>query len=89
MRAACSRTRPGGHSPHTQDGAVIAALTLSLAALTVITRKVLAKFVVPAYVYWPHRTTVALGMSWFCRDSLALATRIQRGALLLLSVLSC
>jgi cytochrome c oxidase assembly protein subunit 15 len=72
-------------------GAVIAALTLSLAALTVITRKVLAKFVLPAHVVLAALALqLALGMSMVLQGfPLALATAHTAGAaLLLLSVLT-
>jgi cytochrome c oxidase assembly protein subunit 15 len=72
-------------------GAVIAALTLTLAALTVITRKVLAKFALPAYaVLAALALQLTIGVSMVLRGfPLALATAHTAGAaLLLLSVLA-
>jgi heme a synthase len=72
-------------------GALIATLTLALAALTVITRKVLAKFVLPAYaVLAALALQLTIGVSMVLRGfPLALATAHTAGAaLLLLSVLA-
>ncbi len=72
-------------------GALIAALALALAALTVITRKVLAKFAVPAYlVLAALALQVTIGISMVLRGfPLGLATAHTAGAaLLLLSVLA-
>jgi cytochrome c oxidase assembly protein subunit 15 len=72
-------------------GAFIAALTLTLAALTVITRKVLAKFAVAAYVVLAALALqLTIGMSLVLRGfPLWLATAHTAGAaLLLLSVLA-
>ena len=72
-------------------GALIATLTLSLAALTVITRKVLAKFVWPAYaVLAALALQLTIGISMVLRGfPLTLATAHTAGAaLLLLSVLA-
>jgi cytochrome c oxidase assembly protein subunit 15 len=72
-------------------GALIAALTLALAALTVITRKVLAKFAVSAYVLLGALALqLTIGVSMVLRGfPLVLATAHTAGAaLLLLSVLA-
>jgi cytochrome c oxidase assembly protein subunit 15 len=72
-------------------GALIATLTLALAAITVITRKVLAKFVLPAYaVLAALALQLTIGVSMVLRGfPLALATAHTAGAaLLLLSVLA-
>lgn len=72
-------------------GALIATLTLTLAAITVITRKVLAKFVLPAYAVLAALTLqLTIGVSMVLRGfPLWLATAHTAGAaLLLLSVLA-
>src|ERR1700730_9543667 len=72
-------------------GALIATLTLSLAALTVLTRRVLAKFVLPAcFVLAALVLQLTIGVSMVLRGfPLALATAHTAGAaLLLLSVLA-
>jgi cytochrome c oxidase assembly protein subunit 15 len=72
-------------------GALIATLTLSLAALTVLTRRVLAKLVLPAYfVLAALILQLTIGISMVLRGfPLQLATAHTAGAaLLLLSVLA-
>jgi cytochrome c oxidase assembly protein subunit 15 len=72
-------------------GALIATLTLSLAALTVLTRRVLAKFALPAYlVLAALLLQLTIGVSMVLRGfPLQLATAHTAGAaLLLLSVLT-
>jgi cytochrome c oxidase assembly protein subunit 15 len=72
-------------------GALIATLTLSLAALTVLSRRVLAKFVLPAYlVLAALALQLTIGISMVLRGfPLLLATAHTAGAaLLLLSVLA-
>jgi heme a synthase len=72
-------------------GALIATLTLSLAALTVLTRRVLAKFVLPAWlVLAALLLQLTIGVSMVMRGfPLPLATAHTAGAaLLLLSVLA-
>ena len=72
-------------------GALIATLTLSLAAVMVITRRMLAKFVVPAYcVMAALALQLTIGISMVLRGfPLGLATAHTAGAaLLLLSVLA-
>lgn len=72
-------------------GALIVTLALSLAALTVLTRRVLAKFVLPAYaVMAALALQLTIGVSMVLRGfPLALATAHTAGAaLLLLSVLA-
>jgi cytochrome c oxidase assembly protein subunit 15 len=72
-------------------GALIATLTLSLAALTVLTKRVLAKFAVPAYVVLAALLLqLTIGVSMVLRGfPLQLATAHTAGAaLLLLSVLA-
>jgi heme a synthase len=78
------------HLTH-RAGALIATLTLTVAALTVITRKVLAKFALPAYaVLTALALQLSIGVSMVLRGfPLALATAHTAGAaLLLLSVLA-
>jgi cytochrome c oxidase assembly protein subunit 15 len=72
-------------------GALIATLTLSLAALTVLTRRVLAKFALPAWlVLAALLLQLTIGVSMVLRGfPLPLATAHAAGAaLLLLSVLA-
>jgi heme a synthase len=72
-------------------GAIIATLTLTMAALVVITRKALARFVLPAYaVLAALALQLIVGISMVLRGfPLALATAHTAGAaLLLLSVLT-
>jgi heme a synthase len=72
-------------------GALIATLTLTLAALTVVTRKVLTKFVLPAYAVLAALVLqLTIGVSMVLRGfPLPLATAHTAGAaLLLLSVLA-
>jgi cytochrome c oxidase assembly protein subunit 15 len=72
-------------------GALIATLTLALAALTVVTRKVLAKFALPAYfVLAALALQLTLGVSTVLRGfPIELATAHTAGAaLLLLAVLA-
>jgi len=72
-------------------GAIIATLTLSLAAISVLTRKVLAKFVLPAwFVLAALALQLTIGISMVLRGfPLPLATAHTAGAaLLLLSVLA-
>lgn len=72
-------------------GALIAALSLSLAAITVITRKVLAKMAIPAYfVLAALALQLTIGITMVVRGfPLELATAHTAGAaLLLLSVLA-
>ena len=72
-------------------GALIATLTLSLAALTVLTRRVLAKFALPAYVVLAALLLqLTIGVSMVLRGfPIQLATAHTAGAaLLLLSVLA-
>lgn len=72
-------------------GAIIATLTLTLAALTVITSRALARFVLPAYaVLAALALQLTIGISMVLRGfPLALATAHTAGAaLLLLSVLA-
>jgi cytochrome c oxidase assembly protein subunit 15 len=72
-------------------GALIATLTLALAALTVVTRKLLAKFALPAYlVLAALALQLTLGISMVMRGfPVELATAHTAGAaLLLLAVLA-
>lgn len=85
-----SPARVAIHLTH-RIGAVIATLTLSVAALTVVTRRLLAAFALPAYaVLAALALQLTLGISMVLRGfPLALATAHTAGAaLLLMSVLA-